>query len=104
MQAHELLPFRPAYIRCVQQAARRPKAALPENHQEETMQNYPASDKNFDLVSSLYHFSQGVEMSKRYAEDAKHEGDQEAADFFRKSQEQYAQLGEKAKELLKQRL
>ncbi len=61
-------------------------------------------DKDYDLVSTLYHALQGVETSSVYLRDAEKAGDEETAKFFRESQSQYKQIGEKAKSLLGARL
>lgn len=68
------------------------------------MADYPVPDKDYDLISSLYHVSQGAETSQRYADDAQKEGDNDAAEYFREAQKQYVELGKKAKELLKSRI
>lgn len=68
------------------------------------MADYPMRDKNYDLISTLYHFSQGAEMSQRYADDAQQSGDSETAEFFQQAQKAYVELGEKGKKLLKDRL
>jgi hypothetical protein len=68
------------------------------------MDDTPLKDKNYDLISVVYHASQGLETSRQYASDAKRDGDQEAAAFFDDVYEQYAKLVTKGKDLLKQRL
>ncbi len=61
-------------------------------------------DKDYNLVSTLYHALQGSETSGVYMEDAKGEGDQELNDFFRDAQTQYKQLADRAKGLLSKRI
>jgi hypothetical protein len=61
-------------------------------------------DKDYDLISVIYHASQGCETARQYAADAEKEKDKEAAGFFNKALELNEQLVQKGKELLKQRL
>ena len=61
-------------------------------------------DKDFDLLSAVYHASQGVETAGRYLADAQQAGDQEAAQYFEEVRRQYAQLAQRGKQLLKRRL
>jgi len=61
-------------------------------------------DKDYDLVSTLYHALQGVETSERYRQDAEKAGDQEAMAFLQEAQGQYRQIADKAKSLLGNRL
>ena len=61
-------------------------------------------DKDYDLISVIYHASQGSETVRQYAADAEKENDKEAAGFFNKALELNEQLVQKGKELLKQRL
>lgn len=68
------------------------------------MANAPIKDKDYDLISLVYHASQGVETCRQFATDAKNEGDADAAAFFDDAGEQYAQLVTKGKDLLKGRL
>lgn len=62
------------------------------------------SDKDYNLVSVLYHALEGAATYQQYVSDAESAGDTELADFFREVQQQHQQLGERAKSLLKQRL
>jgi dienelactone hydrolase len=66
--------------------------------------NAPLEDKDYDLISVVYHASQRSDTCRQYASDAKKAGDQDAADFFDEVRGQYAQLSEKGKALLKHRL
>lgn len=68
------------------------------------MQKEPLTNKDYDLISVIYHASQGYETCTRYAEDAKREGDQDVARYFQEVCEQNQKLVEKGKNLLKQRL
>jgi hypothetical protein len=61
-------------------------------------------DKDYDLISVIYHASQGSETARQYAADAQRENDKEAAAFFNEALELNAQLVQKGKELLEQRL
>ena len=61
-------------------------------------------DKDYDLISVIYHASQGCETTRQYASDAERENDKEAAAFFHEALKLNAQLVQKGKELLKQRL
>jgi len=49
-------------------------------------------DKDYDLISVIYHASQGCETARQYAADAQRENDQEAAAFFNKALELNVQL------------
>ena len=49
-------------------------------------------DKDYDLISVIYHASQGCETARQYAADAQRENDQEAAAFFDKALEMNVQL------------
>jgi hypothetical protein len=62
-------------------------------------------DKDYDLISVIYHASQGCETARQYASDAERENDKEAAAFFfNEALKLNARLVQKGKELLKQRL
>ncbi|MFA5514773.1 MAG: hypothetical protein WDA20_00660 [Desulfuromonadales bacterium] len=68
------------------------------------MQNEPLQNKDYDLISVIYHASQGYETCERYEQDAEKEGDQDAARFFHEVCEQNQRMVEKGKDLLKTRL
>jgi hypothetical protein len=72
--------------------------------EEAKMANAILKDKDYDLISVIYHASQGCETVRQYAADAEKENDKEAAGFFNKALELNEQLVQKGKELLKQRL
>ncbi len=61
-------------------------------------------NKDYDLISVIYHASQGSETARQYAADAERENDREAAAFFNEALGLNAQLVQKGKELLKQGL
>lgn len=62
------------------------------------------SDKEYDLISVLYHALEGAQVYAQYAEDAGREGDQELAQFFIQAQQSQISCADKAKQLLNQRL
>lgn len=64
----------------------------------------PLQNKDYDLISVIYHASQGYETCEQYAKDAEKEGDQDVARFFNEVSEQNQRLVEKGKDLLKKRL
>ncbi|HNR12615.1 MAG TPA: hypothetical protein PKM59_04780 [Thermodesulfobacteriota bacterium] len=66
---------------------------------KEVMEN-----KDYDLVSVLYHVLQGAETAQHYQQDAEREGDQEVAQYFQKAHENYQQLADQAKSLLASRI
>ena len=61
-------------------------------------------NNDYDLISVIYHASQGSETARQYAADAERENDKEAVAFFNEALELNARLVQKGKELLKQRL
>jgi len=66
--------------------------------------NQAMDDKQYNLLSVLYHASQGAETIDKYLEDAQKAGDQEMTQFLQTVQQQYVQLAQQGKQLLKQRL
>lgn len=66
--------------------------------------DYPLKDKDYDLVSALYHSLQGAEHAAISIEDAKEENDKEVNEFFQDAHKHYNQLAERAKKLLAGRL
>jgi hypothetical protein len=68
------------------------------------MANEVLSNKDYDLISVVYHSSHGAAICGQYIADAEKEGDQEAAQLFRETREQYLKLAQKGKDLLKTRL
>jgi rubrerythrin len=69
-----------------------------------TYQSTSTSNKNYDLVSVLYHALEGAQTYAKYVHDAESEGDQELAQFFRQMQQHQNQCAEQAKQLLARRL
>jgi hypothetical protein len=57
-------------------------------------------DITYDLISTAYHLLQGAETVALYIADAEQEGDQELAQFFRETKEEYSRRAEQAKRLL----
>lgn len=68
------------------------------------MADNPVKDKDYDLISSLYHACQGLVVARQYAQDADAAGDSEAATYFKEIERSYADLSAKGKKLLKSRL
>lgn len=68
------------------------------------MADNPVKDKDYDLVSTLYHAAHGLQATKQYAADAEKDGDTEAAEFFKEVQSKYQDMTDKAKALAGQRL
>ena len=64
----------------------------------------PVKDKNYNLISSIYHLAQVSENCKQYASDAQRDNDDEAAKLFEELQRFYSEYGEKAAKILKNRL
>jgi hypothetical protein len=59
-------------------------------------------DKDYDLISVLYHALQAAETCAQYEQDARSDGSPEIAEFMRQVQEQNNQIARQAKELLLQ--
>jgi hypothetical protein len=57
-------------------------------------------DKDYDLISVLYHALQAVETCAQYEQDARTEGSPEVADFMNEVQNQNQRIAQRAKELL----
>jgi hypothetical protein len=57
-------------------------------------------DITYDLISTAYHLLQGAETLSMYIEDAEQEGNQELAQFFRETKDEYSRRADKAKQLL----
>jgi hypothetical protein len=68
------------------------------------MERQPLQNKDYDLISVIYHASQGYETCEKYCQDAEQAGDKEAVQFFKEVQNQNEKLVSKGKELLKKRL
>lgn len=61
-------------------------------------------DKNYNLISALYHMLQAATNYDTYIQDAEKAGDQEAAQFFRTLQEQTIKHSQEGEKLLAARL
>ena len=61
-------------------------------------------DKDYNLVSTLYHALQGAETAETYMKDAQGQGDQELQGYFEEVQKQYTELANRAKGLLSKRI
>ena len=61
-------------------------------------------DRDFDLVSLLYHQLEGAATYSRYADDARDAGDEESRTFFARARDSARSMAEEAKRLLKARL
>jgi hypothetical protein len=68
------------------------------------MEKEVLKNKDYDLISVLYHASQAAETCKQYEQDAQSEGDSETAQFFSQVREENNKLVKKGKELLQKRL
>lgn len=64
----------------------------------------PLKDKDFDMVSTLYHASKGVSLCSEYARDAEKNSDQKAKEFFDRVAHQYDDIAQEAKKLLRDKL
>jgi hypothetical protein len=62
------------------------------------------SDKDYDLVSVVYHALEGASTYERYQEDARRERDEQAERFFQQAIERERTTAEEGKRLLKTRL
>ena len=58
------------------------------------------ADKDYDLISVLYHALQAAETCSRYRQDAQRQGSPEVASFMEQVQQQNTQIAMRAKELL----
>ena len=57
-------------------------------------------DITYDLISTAYHALQGAETLALYIADAEQEGNQELAQFFRETKDEYQRRADRAKQLL----
>ena len=64
----------------------------------------PMKDKDYDLVSTLYHALQGVEKSDAYLRDADQAGDEAVSSFMQESRQKYREISDRAKALLSERM
>lgn len=63
-----------------------------------------AHDEQYDLISILYHATQGAWNYDHYISDAEGKGDQELVDFIKDVRDKNAEVAKRAKELLRSRL
>ncbi len=63
----------------------------------ESSTNVP--DKDYNLISVLYHVLKGADNCDTYIRDAEKENDRELADFFIETKKKYMEIAEKAKKL-----
>jgi hypothetical protein len=61
-------------------------------------------DKNFDLISTVYHALQGCSACDTYINDAEQAGDEELANYFKGVKKQYHELAELGQSMLIGRL
>jgi gas vesicle protein len=88
----------------LREAGKEEGTALTEKEEKVTEKAQQPKDKNYNLISMLYHSSDVVETLKTYIQDAQEEGDQELIDFFSTALESNIEASQRAKELLTQRL
>lgn len=69
-------------------------------NESDTKINSYTMDKDYNLISVLYHALQGADTSIQYCKDAQGEGNEEIAEFMREVQQQNQRLAQRAKELL----
>ena len=62
--------------------------------------NRNTMNKDYDLISVLYHALQAADTSAQYGEDAQNEGSEEVAEFMKNVEEQNRKIAAQAKELL----
>jgi len=62
--------------------------------------NPQTMNKDYDLISVLYHALQAADTCAQYGKDAETEGSEEVAQFMRDVQDQNRKIAEQAKELL----
>jgi hypothetical protein len=70
------------------------------NRNENSQGNTGTRDITYDLISTAYHLLQGAETVTQYIEDAEQEGNQELAQFFRETKDEYTRRADRAKQLL----
>ena len=62
------------------------------------------SDKNYNLVSVLYHTLTAKDTYKQYISDAEQAGDTELVEFLKKVDQQHEELAGQARKMLMERL
>ncbi len=68
----------------------------------ESKTNMP--DKDFNVISVLYHVLKGAELAEIYRRDAEEAGDTELIEFFKDTKGQYMMLADRAKKLTASRI
>lgn len=68
------------------------------------MPEMPVRDKNYDLISVLYHALQGAETLTSYIADAERANDEELRGFLQDTEQRYRAVANQAKKLLAGRL
>lgn len=63
-----------------------------------------SDDKDYDLISLLYHSLQGAWSCSQYIQDAEQNGDKEALECFRHCHGEFQKMADQTKELLSKRL
>ena len=74
------------------------------NVNDESQGDTGTRDITYDLISTAYHLLQGAETAALYIEDAEQEGNQELAQFFRETKDEYTRRANQAKQLLARQL
>ena len=69
-----------------------------------TNNNTGTRDKQYNLISTVYHTIESATTYEQYVEDAKVANDNELVNLFTELKEHNYQMAEKAKQILKQRL
>ena len=62
------------------------------------------ANKQYDLISVIYHSLQSASVCNMYIQDANSSGDNELTKFFQQVKEQNCQQAEQAKKLMAQRM
>ena len=76
----------------------------PTGGQRMAEQSRQPKDKNYNLISVLYHSSDNIESLKTYIQDAEQDDDQELVNFFNGILENNLKATQQAKEMLVSRL
>jgi len=76
------------------------RMAVMEGSRSDAKINPHTMNKDYDLVSVLYHALQAAETCSKYEQDARTEGSEEVANFMRETQQQNRKIAQRAKEFL----
>ncbi len=68
------------------------------------MATTPIPDKDYNLISVLYHSLSGADSCATYIQDAESSNDSELADFLKDAKSRYEELAQKAKKLAASRI